>query len=189
MKLFTIAPMYRYRPPQKGRYREHWQLSVEAIGSADPAVDAEVIQFYADAARPARGHAVRAAAQLDRRRRLPAGLRRAPQRLARRASPTLLDEEARQKRATSPLRVFDVKNAGLRAALADAPKIGESLCDECRRALRGGMRLPRRVRGRRTRSSRRSCVASTTTRARRGSSSAPTRTRSRRSAAAAATTG
>ena len=35
------------RRPQSGRYREHWQLSLEAIGSADPAVDAEVIQFYA----------------------------------------------------------------------------------------------------------------------------------------------
>src|SRR5437879_3794827 len=45
-KLYTIATMYRYAAPQRGRYREHWQLSVEAIGSADPAVDAEVIQLY-----------------------------------------------------------------------------------------------------------------------------------------------
>ena len=33
-KLYTIAPMYRYSAPQRGRYREHWQLSVEAIGRA-----------------------------------------------------------------------------------------------------------------------------------------------------------
>ena len=38
--------MYRYAAPQKGRYREHWQLSVEAIGSDDPAIDAELIQLY-----------------------------------------------------------------------------------------------------------------------------------------------
>ena len=43
----------------------------------------------------------------------------------------VLDEEARHKRATSPLRVFDVKNETVRAALQDAPKIGDSLCDEC----------------------------------------------------------
>jgi histidyl-tRNA synthetase len=43
-----------------------------------------------------------------------------------------LDEEARSKRATTPLRVFDVKSERVQAALADAPKIGESLCDECR---------------------------------------------------------
>jgi len=39
VKLYTIGTMYRYAAPQRGRYREHWQLSVEAIGSADPAID------------------------------------------------------------------------------------------------------------------------------------------------------
>jgi histidyl-tRNA synthetase len=43
-----------------------------------------------------------------------------------------LDEEARAKRATSPLRVFDVKSERVQALLAGAPTIGESLCDECR---------------------------------------------------------
>src|SRR6266446_6284810 len=48
VKAYAIAPMYRYSRPGRGRYREHWQLSLEAIGSADPAVDAEVIQYYAE---------------------------------------------------------------------------------------------------------------------------------------------
>ena len=48
----------------------------------------------------------------------------------------VLDEDARHKRATSPLQVFDVKNPRVRAALEDAPKIGESLCDGVPRALR-----------------------------------------------------
>jgi histidyl-tRNA synthetase len=39
-KLYTVGQMWRYDRPQKGRYREHWQLSVEAIGTDDPAVDA-----------------------------------------------------------------------------------------------------------------------------------------------------
>ena len=46
VKAYTIAPMYRYGAPGRGRYREHYQLSVEAIGSADPAVDAEIIELY-----------------------------------------------------------------------------------------------------------------------------------------------
>ena len=46
VKAYTIAPMYRYGAPGRGRYREHYQLSVEAIGSADPAIDAEIIQLY-----------------------------------------------------------------------------------------------------------------------------------------------
>src|SRR5207302_1618880 len=42
-----------------------------------------------------------------------------------------LDDDARAKRATNPLRVFDVKNQHVREALGAAPKIGESLCAEC----------------------------------------------------------
>src|SRR5918994_552416 len=45
-KLYTIASMYRYGTPGRGRYREHWQTSVEAIGTDDPAIDAEIIGLY-----------------------------------------------------------------------------------------------------------------------------------------------
>jgi len=130
-KLYTVAPIYRYAAPQKGRYREHFQASVEAIGSDDPALDAELIQFYSQlldrlgvteyrlelnsigdaACRPA--YIERLTAWLD-------------------AHDDVLDEDARQKRATTPLRVFDVKDERVRAALEDAPKIGESLCAACR---------------------------------------------------------
>ena len=49
VKVYTVGPMYRYAAPQRGgRYREHWQLSVEAIGTDDPAIDAELIALYAD---------------------------------------------------------------------------------------------------------------------------------------------
>jgi histidyl-tRNA synthetase len=131
VKVFTIAPMYRYSAPQRGRYREHWQLSVEAIGSPDPAVDAELIQLYAEllarlgisdyelrlnsvgdeSCRPAYYQAL--VAWLD-------------------AHDDALDDEARQKRDTNPLRVFDVKSPDVLAALADAPRLREFLCDECR---------------------------------------------------------
>jgi histidyl-tRNA synthetase len=43
----------------------------------------------------------------------------------------VLDDDARQKRTTSPLRVFDVKSERVREALKDAPKIGESICGAC----------------------------------------------------------
>ncbi|MDX6486707.1 MAG: histidyl-tRNA synthetase [Gaiellaceae bacterium] len=130
VKLYTLAPMYRYAAPQRGRYREHFQLSLENIGSADPAVDAEVLQFYDSLLRNL--GITRFELQLnsigDRNCR-PAYIERLNAWLDDHAD--ILDEEARQKRATSPLRVFDVKNTELRAALKDAPKIGESLCDEC----------------------------------------------------------
>jgi histidyl-tRNA synthetase len=130
VKLYTLATMYRYAAPQRGRFREHWQLSLENIGSADPAVDAEVIQFYDTLLRNL--GIVRYELQLnsigDRACR-PGYIEKLNAWLDDHAD--LLDDEARQKRATSPLRVFDVKNDRLRAALADAPTIGDSLCDDC----------------------------------------------------------
>ncbi len=44
-KLFCLGPMFRYERPQKGRYRQFHQLDVEAFGSNDPAVDAEIIDL------------------------------------------------------------------------------------------------------------------------------------------------
>jgi histidyl-tRNA synthetase len=134
VKLYTIATMYRYSAPQKGRYREHWQASVEAIGSDDPAVDAELIQLYD--ALLARLGVTEYRLKLNSigcRACRPAYLERLGAWLA--GNLGRLDEETRQKAATSPLRVFDnldAKPAEVQAALADAPTIGESLCDECR---------------------------------------------------------
>jgi histidyl-tRNA synthetase len=43
VKLYYIAPMFRYERPQAGRYREHWQFGIEAMGDATPGMDAEII--------------------------------------------------------------------------------------------------------------------------------------------------
>ena len=131
VKVYTQATMYRYAAPQKGRFREHWQQSVEAIGSDDPALDAEVIQLYHEVLR--RLGLKQWELQLnsigDRNCR-PAYVEKLVEWLD--ANDSALDDEARQKRATSPLRVFDVKDLDVRSALAGAPKIGDSLCDACR---------------------------------------------------------
>jgi histidyl-tRNA synthetase len=133
-KLYTVAPMYRYAAPQRGRYREHWQLSVEAIGSDHPSLDAEVIQLY---------HALLgtlgvteftlALNSIGCPQCRPAYLERLQDWLA--ANVERLDEPTREKAAASPLRVFDnfeAKPRAVREALDGAPKIGESLCDACR---------------------------------------------------------
>jgi histidyl-tRNA synthetase len=130
VKLFTIASMYRYDKPQRGRYREHWQLSLESIGSADPATDAEVIQFYDTLLRNLGvGRYELQLNSIGDRECRPAYLEKLNAWLDEHAD--VLDEDARQKRATSPLRVFDVKNERVREGLKDAPKIGDSLCDAC----------------------------------------------------------
>jgi histidyl-tRNA synthetase len=129
-KLYTIGPMYRYGAPGRGRYREHWQLSVEAIGTDDPAIDAEIVQLYDTLLR-------RLGIATYRLELNSIGCRDCRPAYVARLTAWLeehedeLDEEARQKLRTSPLRVFDVKNERTRALLQDAPKIGDSLCDAC----------------------------------------------------------
>ena len=131
VKAYTVAPMYRYGRPGRGRYREHYQVSVEAIGSTGPAIDAEVIELYAEILRTlgvtqwelhlnSIGDANCRPAYVELLRRWLAD------------HEDVLDEEARHKLATSPLQVFDVKNPALRAALDAAPKIGDHLCAACR---------------------------------------------------------
>jgi histidyl-tRNA synthetase len=125
--------MYRYSAPGRGRYREHWQASVEAIGSDDPSVDAEIIQLYDTLL--ARLGVTRYHLELNSigcRECRPAYLEALRAWLSE--NEARLDEGTREKAATSPLRVFDnfqAKPEAVQAALAEAPKIGESLCAEC----------------------------------------------------------
>jgi histidyl-tRNA synthetase len=132
VKLYTLGPMWRYDRPQRGRYREHWQLSVEAIGSDDPAVDAELIQFYDELLRRLGiGDYVLELNSIGDENCRPAYIERLQAWLDEHDAE--LDDEARAKRQTTPLRVFDVKSERVQAALAAAPTIGEGLCDACRK--------------------------------------------------------
>jgi len=132
VKAYTIAPMYRYGRPGRGRYREHYQLSLEAIGSSDPAIDAEVIQFYAELLRRL------GVTEWSLLLNSIGDANCRPQYVAKLEEwldghPELAnDEEVAHKRATSVMQVFDVKSERVRAALDLAPKIGDSLCDDCR---------------------------------------------------------
>jgi histidyl-tRNA synthetase len=134
-KLFTIASQYRYGRPQKGRYREFWQLDVEAIGSDDAATDAEVIQLYGtllgrlgiteyELELNSIGDPICRPAYLEERLK--------PW-LAEHA--TDLDEATREQASRNPLRALDnlaAKPPAVRDVLRQAPAIGDSLCEPCR---------------------------------------------------------
>jgi histidyl-tRNA synthetase len=160
VKLFTIAPMYRYAAPQKGRYREHWQASVEAIGSDDPWVDAELIELYDALLRSLGIEDYRLELNsIGCRECRPAYLVRLRTWLEEQVD--RLDGETRDRMRINPLRVLDniaAKPAQTRAVLAEAPAIGDYLCEACvahfaevRRALEavgvGFVLVPTLVRG------------------------------------------
>src|ERR1700757_20930 len=127
VKAYTVAPMYRYGRPGRGRYREHWQLSLEALGSADPAIDAEVIQFYTELLRRL------GVTEWELHLNSIGDANCRPQYVARlnewpAAQPELVDEGGAHKGAPRVPQVFGGKNEQIPAALAEAPKIGDSLC-------------------------------------------------------------
>ena len=131
VKFFLIGPMFRYSAPQRGRYREFWQIDFEAMGSEDPAVDAELIQLFAEIARRARVRYTRLIVNsIGDRECRPAYVETLRSFLRERED--ALDADTRRKAETSPLRVFDAKKPDVQRVLAGAPTIGDSLCEACR---------------------------------------------------------
>ncbi len=133
-KLYTYETIYRYGRPQKGRYREHWQLDVEAIGSDDPAVDAEVIQLYDTLLRRLGVGEYRLELNsIGDQACRPAYLERLGPWLEQHAAE--LDEATREQASRNPLRALDniaAKPPVVQDVLLRAPAIGESLCEACR---------------------------------------------------------
>jgi len=133
-KLFTIGTQYRYGQPQKGRFREFWQLDVEAIGSDDPACDAEVIHLYDSllSRLGIREYRLELNSIGDPNCR-PAYLDRLRPWLAEHDSD--LDAATQEQAARNPLRALDniaAKPPAVQEVLRQAPAIGDSLCDACR---------------------------------------------------------
>jgi histidyl-tRNA synthetase len=129
-KAWYAAPSFRYERPQAGRYRQHHQLGVEALGSDDPDLDAEVIALawglYADVG-------------LSRVRLLLNSLGDATCRPAYlealrsflREHQAELCDEHRARIEDNPLRVLDCKREACVRVTADAPRMVDYLCDEC----------------------------------------------------------
>jgi len=130
VRLFLIGPMFRYDRPQKGRYRQFYQLDVEAIGSASPALDAEVIEIAAGWLRESGISAL--ALELnsigdDVCR--PAYLERLKDYYRPLKSRLHADSQLRLER--NPLRLLDSKFAQDQPFKADAPRITDHLCEPC----------------------------------------------------------
>jgi histidyl-tRNA synthetase len=156
-KVWSATPCFRYESPQAGRYRQHHQVDIEAIGSADPDVDVEVIAVgdtYLRALGLSRFTlALNSMGTPEDRRayvdEIGAWLRE------RRGD---LAEEDREKVDNHPMRVLDSKRPETAALVADAPRITDRLSDAAAahlervqdglRALGIAFRLePRLVRG------------------------------------------
>jgi histidyl-tRNA synthetase len=136
-RLWCIGPMFRHERPQKGRYRQFYQLDVEAIGFAGPDVDAELIALSARLWRRLELSGVRLEinslgtpeARREYREILVAYFRR---------HEGALDADSRRRLQGNPLRILDSKNPQLAEVIAGAPVLSDHL-DEPSRAHFGAL--------------------------------------------------
>jgi histidyl-tRNA synthetase len=130
-RVFYAGPMFRHERPQKGRYRQFHQVGVEALGFAGPDVDAEHMVMGARLWRALGLEGIRleintlgnAASRARYRSRLVAYLEE---------HAGSLDEDARRRLHTNPLRVLDSKNPAMQEIIARAPRLEADLDGESR---------------------------------------------------------
>ena len=130
-RAWYATPAFRYERPQAGRYRQHHQVGVEALGTDDPDLDVEVISL-ADSFYQALGltsRTLRVNSMGDRACR-PAYIEILREYLGQHVA-ELCDEHA-ERFATNPLRVLDCKKSSCVHATRDAPMLIEFLCEACR---------------------------------------------------------
>jgi histidyl-tRNA synthetase len=131
VKLWYLSSFFRHERAQAGRYRQFWQVGAEAIGSEDPAVDAESIALLAALLEQMGVREVRLRlsslgspeARAEYRERLQAYLR---------AHEAELSDDVRARIELNPLRAFDAKDRGTQAVMAEAPRLFGAITPEDR---------------------------------------------------------
>jgi len=129
LRVWTLGPMFRHERPQKGRYRQFHQLDVEALGHAGPDVDAELILMLRALWRElglVEGRdlslELNSLGQPEERRAHRAAL------IAHlEAHAELLDDDAKRRLHSNPLRILDTKNPALQPVVEAAPKLMDFL--------------------------------------------------------------
>jgi histidyl-tRNA synthetase len=129
-KFFTIGPMFRRERPQKGRYRQFYQINAEALGIAEPLIDVQLIhllvrllqRLQVDDATP---HINSLGCPVCR----PAFRQALLAFIAERREALCAD--CRRRGTRNPMRVLDCKVPGCREAMAEAPAMIDHLCPAC----------------------------------------------------------
>jgi histidyl-tRNA synthetase len=121
-RLYYMGPMFRHERPQRGRYRQFHQIGAEVLGFQGPEIDAEVILL---------AHDLWQAIGLKNVRLELNSLGQPPERLAHRAAlithfekhQAVLDEDAKRRLYTNPLRILDTKNPAMKEVVESAPQL------------------------------------------------------------------
>ena len=141
-RLYYIGQMFRHERPQKGRYRQFHQVGVESFGMAGPDIDAEMIlmgaRLWADLGLDGIELQINSLGQPEERAQHRAALITYFEENAE-----LLDEDAKRRLHTNPLRILDTKNPAMQELCAAAPKLIDYLGAESLAHFEGVQRVLR----------------------------------------------
>jgi histidyl-tRNA synthetase len=136
LKLWTSGPMFRHERPQKGRYRQFYQIDVEALGFAGPDIDAEMIAMTARLWKRLGISSVRlklnSLGTTESRKAYREKLVGYFQQHA-----AALDADSQRRLGGNPLRILDSKNPAMQAVVSGAPLLTEHLDAESREHFDG----------------------------------------------------
>jgi len=136
-RLWYMGPMFRYERPQKGRYRQFYQIGVEVFGLQGPDIDAELIMLNARWWK-ALGISEHVRLELNSIGSLEARARYRDALVAfLEQHKDVLDEDCKRRMYSNPMRVLDSKNPDVQQLLNDAPQLGDYLDDESREHFSG----------------------------------------------------
>ena len=149
-KLYYMGPMFRRERPQKGRYRQFYQIGAEVLGQSDAAgIDAELIEMLLAFFKRVRLKNIKlqvnsiGCKEEDCRPKYVEKLRERLREIVK-ENPNALGADSQRRIETNPLRVLDSKVPEEQAIIATLPRISEHLCEACRahfEALKVEMKL------------------------------------------------
>ena len=131
-KLYSMGPMFRYERPQKGRYRQFYQIDAEVFGVGNPMVDAEVIimliHFLGRVGLENLELQINSLGCRECRPRYREELKRFFE-----GKSGQLCEDCQRRLHSNPLRIFDCKVETCKEAIQDAPRVTDFICPECQK--------------------------------------------------------
>jgi len=131
VKLYYITPIFRYDRPQAGRYRQHYQFGYEAIGDADPALDAEVIDMAWQLYRSLGMTGITLQINSIGCKKCRPGYLNALKEYYKGYAGQLCND-CKTRLEKNPLRLLDCKQASCQKIADNAPRNADHLCQECR---------------------------------------------------------
>ncbi len=131
-KLFAVGPMFRRERPQKGRYRQFHQIDVEILGPDDPHIDAELLVMVIHFLRSVGLSSLNLEINSLGCEKCRPGFREAIVSFLRGREEELCGD-CRRRLSVNPLRIFDCKVEPCREVMAQAPRMTDFVCDDCRR--------------------------------------------------------